>query len=210
MNSIFVAYSTRNPDEVIERYTKKTGFPPTVLLIRPDFVFSKDSPLFAKSRRAAWGVILASHRIKPSEIDDDTACGKFHDNSFDDGKFTLPPEVDFSFPVERKGRPRKEKAICPHCHGRILSFENLGFWYGWAFGITPPYWEELRQYIFRRDGYTCQSCHKKYPPALLQAHHVNGKEDGGEDGARNLRTLCYACHADSKPIFPEELDERVV
>jgi len=92
----------------------------------------------------------------------------------------------------------------PHCHGPIQDFESLGYWYGWAFGIIPPYWEELRLYVFRRDNYTCSKCHKLFPPPMLSAHHIVRKEDGGEDGSRNLITLCNICHEDDKPIFEDE------
>ncbi len=95
--------------------------------------------------------------------------------------------------------------MCPHCEGKINDFEHLGYWYGWGLGIEPPYWQELKLYVFRRDDFTCQECHKKFATNLLIAHHIQRKEDGGIDSAKNLQTMCVYCHPDTKPVYDEEM-----
>lgn len=202
----FLAVLTKDPDEATSAYVKKTGFVPTILLIRPNFIPSKDSPLFARSRHASWGLISVSHLITPADVaNDENPDAVIGSGGFDIDKAANLPHADYSFPDAKIGRPEKKtKAVCPHCHGFIMSFETLGYWYGWNFGVVPPYWDELRMYVFRRDDFRCQKCKKKYPPALLNAHHINPKETGGEDGSRNLQTLCQYCHDDLKPMFEDK------
>lgn len=198
---VFLAILTNDPYEAVRVYIEKTGYEPTILLVRPDFVLRESHPLIARSRHSAWGLILVSHLIKPSEIDDADPSIIYRERELEIDNALNLKKPDYSIPVHGVGRPERPKAICPHCHGKITDFESLGYWYGWSLGITPPYWEELRLYIFKRDNYTCQRCGKKFPPILLNAHHVNRKEDGGEDGAKNLQTLCQDCHAENKPVF---------
>lgn len=203
----FLAMQTNDPYSAEKHYIERTGFQPTILLVRPDFIPSKDHPLLTRWRRSPWGMILVSHLVKPSEVDDDTDLSSVFKSISVDVDDPQKNKRNISFPISKIGRPEIPKAICPHCHNLIKDFETLGYWYGWAFGITPPYWEELRLYVFKRDDYTCQNCKKKFPPAYLQAHHITHKEDGGEDGARNLQTLCVNCHMDLKPIFSDEEGE---
>lgn len=108
--------------------------------------------------------------------------------------------------LETKGMklpPPPQKPTCPHCGQTIHDFENLGWWWGWEFGKEPAYWGELRLYVFRRDDYKCFDCDTQFPVYKLNAHHIDPKEKGGIDGARNLRTLCLDCHPDNKPIMPD-------
>ena len=54
----------------------------------------------------------------------------------------------------------------------------------------------VRQYVFKRDNYTCQCCgahptEKK--PVKLQVHHLESRKVGGNTPG-NLITLCKACH----------------
>ena len=95
-----------------------------------------------------------------------------------------------------------EKPTCPHCCGGIDDFTLLGFWYGWKIGKEPPYWQALRKFVFRRDGFTCQVCHRRFRTAELRAHHIDPKENGGSDSSHNLITLCGECHYDEHPIMP--------
>lgn len=96
---------------------------------------------------------------------------------------------------------------CPFCQLKVRP-EALGFWGGWAEGKKPPYWQELRLYVFRRDKYKCRVCHRKFTSSELVAHHVIPKEEGGTDSAANLITVCHACNPDDKPIYPDE-EERI-
>lgn len=50
-----------------------------------------------------------------------------------------------------------------------------------------------RQYVFFRDGYTCQYCHGKYQDKKLHAHHIESRKVGG-NAPDNLITLCKTCH----------------
>ena len=203
MNNLsYIAILTSDPVKAIDVYVKKTGYEPTVLLCRPDFSIS-NHPLIAESRNAAWGVFLVSHLVNPDEVENSSVQAIYQERDEPSGKQSAR-KLDLSFPKSKVGRPERPKACCPHCHSLIANFEDLGYWYGWALGITPPYWDELREYVFKRDNYTCQKCDKKFPIALLQAHHKVHKEDGGEDSTRNLETLCVDCHQDTKPIFEDE------
>lgn len=73
-------------------------------------------------------------------------------------------------------------------------WESLGIWPFWADNRFPPYWEKLRRYVFRRDHYTCQICHRRFGAHDLDAHHILPWQNGGDDSARNLVTLCEPCH----------------
>ena len=116
------------------------------------------------------------------------------------------PPVVYKTKTKKKALPDPEKAksrMCPHCGSRVKDFNHLGYWYGWSLGITPPYWDELREYVFKRDNYICTSCHTKTQNP--HCHHVMQKEFGGTDSARNLTTLCSSCHTDYQPIMPDDL-----
>lgn len=204
LKKTFMGFTTNNPHEAIARYEAKTGFEPTVLVVRPTFEVTEEHPLLVRSRHAIWGGMMASHLIQTYDVENDgDPSGLYHPG---EGELESEPNLksgDMAMPTRHSGRPEKSTVVCPHCHGKIPNFENIGYWYGWAFGIIPPYWEELRLYVFRRDNFKCQKCQKKYPPALLNAHHIEPKEDGGEDGAKNLQTVCIYCHDDLKPIYEE-------
>lgn len=58
--------------------------------------------------------------------------------------------------------------------------EQLGFW-------------NVREYVFFRDGYTCQCCKGKSKDKILNIHHIEGRKTGG-DAPNNLITLCDTCH----------------
>jgi hypothetical protein len=201
INKSFWAVATNDPDRAIAMYIHKTGQTPTIILVRPGFVPTKRNPIIVESRHAMQGAMMVSHLITPEEVNnDDNSVFQNREASIKDTDLN---RVDLSFPTRKIGRPGHTQAICPQCHGKITHFEELGYWYGWALGITPSYWDELRLYVFERDHYKCQNCQKKYPPALLNAHHIERKEDMGSDSSRNLTTLCIYCHTDLKPIMPE-------
>lgn len=69
----------------------------------------------------------------------------------------------------------------------------LDIWSKWD-KCLPPYWGELRLYIFRRDHYTCTRCRKRFGQKKLDAHHIIPKEESGSDNPRNLVTMCEPCH----------------
>ena len=51
-------------------------------------------------------------------------------------------------------------------------------------------WEEMRQKIFRRDGFKCVICHEA---KNLNVHHITYENLGAEKES-DLVTLCQACH----------------
>ena len=58
--------------------------------------------------------------------------------------------------------------------------DQLGFW-------------NVREYIFFRDGHTCQHCKGKSKDKVLNVHHIESRKTGG-DAPNNLITLCETCH----------------
>ena len=58
--------------------------------------------------------------------------------------------------------------------------EQLGFW-------------NTREYVFARDNHTCQCCHGKSKDPVLNVHHIESRQTGGNSPA-NLVTLCETCH----------------
>lgn len=60
-------------------------------------------------------------------------------------------------------------------------------------GVTEGY-DNVRAYVFERDGYTCQICKKQR--GILQTHHIKQRKDGGSDRPENLVTVHKGCHED--------------
>lgn len=58
--------------------------------------------------------------------------------------------------------------------------EQLGFW-------------NVREYVLFRDGHICQSCKGKSGDKVLEVHHIESRQTGG-DAPNNLVTLCDYCH----------------
>ncbi len=58
--------------------------------------------------------------------------------------------------------------------------DQMGFW-------------NVREYVFFRDGHTCQCCHGKSKDKVLNVHHIESRKTGG-DAPNNLITLCETCH----------------
>lgn len=58
--------------------------------------------------------------------------------------------------------------------------EQLGFW-------------NTREYVLFRDNHTCQHCHGKSKDPVLNVHHIESRQTGG-DSPDNLITLCRTCH----------------
>ena len=52
---------------------------------------------------------------------------------------------------------------------------------------------DVRYFVFKRDGYTCQCC-KKSKGKIFHTHHILYQSLGGTDRADNLITLCTECH----------------
>ena len=58
--------------------------------------------------------------------------------------------------------------------------EQMGFW-------------NTREYVLFRDGHTCQHCHGKSGDKILNIHHIESRQTGG-NAPNNLITLCETCH----------------
>ena len=58
--------------------------------------------------------------------------------------------------------------------------DQLGFW-------------NVREYVLFRDGHECQCCHGKSKDPILNVHHIESRQTGG-NAPNNLITLCETCH----------------
>ena len=69
----------------------------------------------------------------------------------------------------------------PNIQGeRYQQGEQMGFW-------------NVREYVLFRDGHTCQHCHGKSGDKILNVHHIESRQTGG-NAPNNLITLCKTCH----------------
>lgn len=58
--------------------------------------------------------------------------------------------------------------------------EQMGFW-------------NVREYVLARDGHICQHCKGKSRNPILNVHHIESRQTGG-NAPNNLITLCETCH----------------
>jgi uncharacterized protein YlaI len=57
------------------------------------------------------------------------------------------------------------------------------------------HWDEIRQYVYQRDGFMCRACGKGVPEVKkLNAHHILLLRVSQTNDIRNLVTLCDECH----------------
>ena len=59
-------------------------------------------------------------------------------------------------------------------------------------GPQTAFWN-TREYVLFRDGHTCQCCKGKSKDPVLNVHHIESRQTGG-DSPDNLITLCETCH----------------
>ena len=52
----------------------------------------------------------------------------------------------------------------------------------------------VRQYVFERDNYQCQSCGKQQVETNLSIDHIIPLARGGTNDISNLQTLCFSCN----------------
>lgn len=206
---IYRGYLSNSVDEVVAAYTRKTGFAPTVLVVRTDHELIGEHPCIIHSDKyGVHAMVLATHLLLPDEIEQlrNDEPITFQQVKEEKERNLSHADLATQSPIINKakaGRPKVGGNKCPHCQQEIKNFNTLGWWYGWNQGIEPPYWEDLRLYVFRRDEFHCQTCHRMFGMSGLTAHHIIPKETGGSDSARNLVTLCHDCHPDTKPIMAE-------
>lgn len=73
--------------------------------------------------------------------------------------------------------------------------------------IQTQAWEEMRQKVFRRDGFKCVICNEAKD---LNVHHIT-YENLGAEKVSDLVTLCRNCHEDihnGKPFFEWSYEAR--
>jgi hypothetical protein len=58
--------------------------------------------------------------------------------------------------------------------------EQMGFW-------------NVREYVMFRDGHVCKHCKGKSKDPILNVHHIESRQTGG-NAPNNLITLCETCH----------------
>jgi len=63
---------------------------------------------------------------------------------------------------------------------------------GYQNGDQSGFWN-IREYVLYRDGHICQHCKGKCGDKILEVHHINTRQTGG-DRPDNLITLCGLCH----------------
>ena len=63
---------------------------------------------------------------------------------------------------------------------------------GYQNGKQQGFWN-VREYVLYRDGHTCQHCKGKSKDPVLEVHHIESRQTGG-DRPDNLITLCRTCH----------------
>ncbi|MBO3459485.1 HNH endonuclease [Aetokthonos hydrillicola Thurmond2011] len=54
--------------------------------------------------------------------------------------------------------------------------------------------KEVRQYVYRRNKYHCQSCGKNHKETDLTIDHIIPLSRGGKNDISNLQTLCLRCN----------------
>ena len=59
-------------------------------------------------------------------------------------------------------------------------------------GPQLDFWN-VREYVLFRDGHTCRCCKGKSGDKVLNVHHIESRQTGG-DSPGNLVTLCETCH----------------
>jgi N6-L-threonylcarbamoyladenine synthase len=63
---------------------------------------------------------------------------------------------------------------------------------GYQQGEQSGFWN-VREYVLHRDGHKCRHCKGKSKDPILNVHHIESRQTGG-DRPENLATLCKPCH----------------
>lgn len=66
----------------------------------------------------------------------------------------------------------------------------------------------VREEVYRRDGYTCQYCHKSFDVRELTIEHVVPVSEGGLDDIVNYITACRSCNSSKRDKSVIEFLER--
>ena len=88
----------------------------------------------------------------------------------------------------RRGLPDRRS---PYCGRRCQ----------WAFR-GRYFWDAARTFVFHRDRYTCQICHRRYRVRYLEVDHIVEIARGGPSlDYLNLQTVCRSCHRTKTVAF---------
>ncbi len=79
------------------------------------------------------------------------------------------------------GKFDPQKMIDPEIEGK-----------GYQMGPSAGYFD-VRHFVFARDNYTCQVCHKS-KGKIFNTHHIVYRSEGGTNRADNQITVCTDCH----------------
>lgn len=60
--------------------------------------------------------------------------------------------------------------------------------------------KDLKNYIFKRDHFTCQVCTQQKPASQLHCHHIIYRSKGGTNQPANLLTVCTSCHTSANHL----------
>jgi len=116
----------------------------------------------------------------------------------------LPPSTKHKVETHLKEK-RFTESILPISRWRLelaafdihaISNPNVSKTAWWTYQRGDMYgYQNLKQFILKRDNYTCQSCKKRTKKNIeLHVHHIVFKSNGGTDTKNNLITLCKICH----------------
>lgn len=131
-------------------------------------------------------------------------------------------EVDCEYCGEKFERQLNQlktrgKRFCSHiCYSHWMSENQKGEnSYSWRGGVKTyrgDNWEEVSNYIRKRDGFTCKECGKKTNGVQLDVHHKipfrffdNPEKANHED---NLVTLCRSCHSKQESHWWKEVPDK--
>lgn len=66
----------------------------------------------------------------------------------------------------------------------------------------------VRDYVFRRDRYQCQSCGRQHGEVPLQLDHIIPLAKGGSNDLSNLQTLCQTCNGRKSANYDPRFQRR--
>ena len=68
--------------------------------------------------------------------------------------------------------------------------------------------KEVKNYVFQRDNFQCQSCGKSKPETALEVDHIIPLVNGGSNDISNLQCLCCRCNRQKKHHFDQRFRRR--
>lgn len=76
-----------------------------------------------------------------------------------------------------------------------------------AYYYDSEKWNELRLFIFKRDGFCCQYCGIKN--TKFEVDHIIPVSKGGSDDHENLTTACFTCNRSKRNKSAEEFKKTI-